>query len=257
MGNKISRRRDTAPAEQKAAEEAIDTQEAVVEAVADAPVVVTEVTEPVVESVPAPVQEAEPEPPKQPETEPSLEELVSVPLVAPAPPEPEPLVSVSKPVPVVPEPKPVVPEPKPVVPEPKPVVPVPKPVVPEPKPVVPEPKPVVIEQEAVPEPNLSQEFLLQPVIPEPFPSPAPLLDLGVPELTPEPLDAPPSHRSAPDQPTDLGGAECYDDKVKAAWNSVSVPEKSKETLEKPATMAEKLLCDVMGSELSKADSSTT
>ncbi|XP_029490200.2 protein TsetseEP-like [Oncorhynchus nerka] len=235
MGNKMSRRRDTAPAEQKAAEEAIDTQEAVVEAVADAPVVVAEATEPVVESVPAPVQEAEPEPPKQPEMEPSLEEPVSVPLVAPAPPEPEPLVSVSKPVPVVPEPKPVVPEPKPVVPEPKPVVP-------EPKPVVPEPKPVVIEQEAVP---------------EPFLSPAPLLDLGVPELTPEPLDAPPSHRSAPDQPTDLRGAECYDDNVKGAWNSVSVPEESKETPEKPATMAEKLLCDVMGSELSKADSSTT
>nr|XP_029490200.1 protein TsetseEP-like [Oncorhynchus nerka] len=256
MGNKMSRRRDTAPAEQKAAEEAIDTQEAVVEAVADAPVVVAEATEPVVESVPAPVQEAEPEPPKQPEMEPSLEEPVSVPLVAPAPPEPEPLVSVSKPVPVVPEPKPVVPEPKPVVPEPKPVVPEPKPVVPEPKPVVPEPKPVVPEPKpVVPEPK--PVVIEQEAVPEPFLSPAPLLDLGVPELTPEPLDAPPSHRSAPDQPTDLRGAECYDDNVKGAWNSVSVPEESKETPEKPATMAEKLLCDVMGSELSKADSSTT
>ncbi|XP_032380450.1 protein TsetseEP isoform X7 [Etheostoma spectabile] len=147
----------------------------------------------------------------------------------PAPVQPEPLVS--RPSPPESDPKPVakaqlasesVPKPEPV-PEPEPV---PKPeLLPEPE-SVPEPEPVP-KPELVPEPETEVEtdpepilesvqapaevlkgktdLLSQESLPEPVISSPPLIDLGVPDITPQPIDIPVSI-TAPvhaDEPSDI------------------------------------------------------
>lgn len=268
MGNRLSRRREapangaeTAATEQKAAEEPVATQQAeapqiqqVVEA--EKPAVVVEeaaVIEPVVESVPEPEAPAT-SAPLDVTPEPVAEEALAPPPPVKLEPEAEPLVSVSE----LPAPEPVV-EPEPI---PEPVVepePIPEPVVePEPTPepvvepelvVVPEPIPEPI-LETEPVPTLEQEIdlLTQVSLPEPLISSAPLVDLGVPDLTPSPVPA------IPDEPADLPGVQECHGIIEAAVNSMLMPEESKESwesLEKPlepesvgAGNVEQLLCDV-------------
>ncbi|XP_010792354.1 protein TsetseEP-like [Notothenia coriiceps] len=222
MGNRFSRTREAnsaeaaAPEQKTAAEPAADSgitqvQEAIK----------TEVLEVVKEEPVAPVACA---------TQECLidTKIVDIPFATPHPAVPEPLVSVSEPEPVA-DPKPVVevqlapepatepvPEPE-ALPEPVPVpepealpepMPVPEPeALPEPMPVpepeaLPEPEPVA-EPEAFPEPIpesvpapaevLEQKIDLfsQESLPEPVFSSLPLIDLGVPDVTPEPIDIPP------------------------------------------------------------------
>ncbi|XP_033997328.1 magnetosome-associated protein MamJ-like [Trematomus bernacchii] len=226
MGNRFSRAREANSAEAAAPEQKTAAEPAAKPA-ADSGItqvqeaIKTEVLEVVKEEPVAPVPCA---------TQECLidTKIADIPFATPHPAVPEPLVSVSEPEPVA-EPKPVVevqlapePAPEPVpepeaLPEPEPVpepealpepVPVPEPeALPEPMPVpepeaLPEPEPVP-EPEAFPEPIpesvpapaevLEQKIDLfsQESLPEPVFSSLPLIDLGVPDVTPEPIDIPP------------------------------------------------------------------
>lgn len=203
MGNRLSRRRE-APAssaeaaapEQKTAEEPAAAPEAAPAAApaaedpgtAQTPeveqnqeVVVGELVTPVacLPSEPCVAEEA----PAAPEPEPEVKET-------PAPVQPEPPVPASEPEPE-PEPEPVA------VPEPVLEAPIPEP---EPEPI-PEPEPTSLPEpevepvpEPIPPPVEAQELQIDLPAPEPLPEPElpspPLIDLGVPDEAPEPVDIP-------------------------------------------------------------------
>ncbi|XP_022609945.1 uncharacterized protein LOC111228388 [Seriola dumerili] len=280
MGNRFSRRRDTpagsgetAATEQKAAEEPAapqpaeesgitTTQEAVetenLDVVVGEPVTpvaclpseecVSECKEVEAPAVSATLNDAEPEP---------------VAKETPAPSQPELLVSVSEPSP--PESEPVA-EPKLVAEAQRAPEPVPE--------TVPEPEPTSnpeaeAEAEAVPEPISEAEpvltealeqhadMLTQESLPEPELSSPPLIDLGVPDVTPQPVNTSPSPApiSDPDnanEPSDIPVTEECEGSAEAAESSTFEPEKPEETtesLEKPmeveaAENLEQLVSDV-------------
>ncbi|XP_070687263.1 uncharacterized protein [Pempheris klunzingeri] len=289
MGNRFSRRRDapahsaeTAATEQKAAAEPAATQPALDSGITQTQEAVDTqnldavVGEPATPAACSPTEECEseckaakapaaPAPLNDPEPEPVAKETP-----------PEPLVSVSQPSPSEPEsvaePNPVAeaqiaPEPAPEPSEPKPVAeaqPVPEP--------VPESEPTSnpeAEAEAVPEPisesapapaeALEQptDMLTQESLPEPeLPSP-PLIDLDVADVTPQPVNTPPSPASIPApgsavEPSDITLTEECQDTAEVSVTSTFELEKSEvtsEPLEKPMEMEaaenlEQLVSDV-------------
>lgn len=178
-----------------------------------------------VEAPAAPLNDAEPEP---------------VAKEAPAPVQPEPLLSVSEPSP----PKLVAeavlapdsaPEP---VPEPDPTS-----------------NPAEAELEAVPEPisesvpalaealEQKTDLITQEPLPEPVLSSPPLIDLGVPDVTPQPINTPPSPVPIPasvnaDEPSDIPVTqECQDSAEMSAVSTFEL-EKSEKTSESPEKMME-------------------
>ncbi|XP_034542031.1 protein TsetseEP-like [Notolabrus celidotus] len=262
MGSRLSKKLNapasSAETEQKTAEEPAATPAATpaaedsgitqtLEAV-DVPnleVIVGEVVTPVASlpSEPCVAECKEVEAPAAPEPEAAAKET-------PAPVQPEPPVPVSEPSPPEPEPiaapEPIAePEPTPepqVAPEPAPE-PIPEP---EPEPIL-EPEPTSIpepEVEAFPEPipeslpapveELEQEIELmtQELLPEPvLPSP-PLIDLGFPDVTPEPADIPSLPEPVPaDEPSDIPVVEEYPGDIEVPVISALEPEKPEETSE--------------------------
>ncbi|XP_040895072.1 cell surface glycoprotein 1-like [Toxotes jaculatrix] len=185
----------------------------------------------------------------------------------PAPVQPEPQVSISKPSP--PESEPAA-ESKPVaeaqlVPEPAPE-PASEPV-PEPEPTSnPEAEvEAVLEPitESVPVPVLAEaleqqtDMLTQESLPEPALSSPTLIDLAVPDVSPQPVNTPPSPAPIPDpvradEPSDIPVTEECQDSAEAAESSTFEPGKSEETtesLEKPTEVeatenSEQLVSDV-------------
>lgn len=242
MGNRFSRKRDgpassgeTAAAEQRTAEEpaatqpAQQTQEAVktenLDAVVGEPVSVASTEESVSAAAPAPLNDSEP---------------VPVAKETPAPVQSEPLVSVSEPSP--PEPEPAA-KPEPLAeaqpaPEPTPE-PVSKPELTSAPEAEAEAVPESIsESVAAPAEALEQqtEMLTQESLPEPEISSSPLIDLGVPDATPEPIDIPTSPASIPasvpaDEPSDIPMTEESQDSAEVPVISTLELEKSEETSE--------------------------
>ncbi|GAA6229000.1 proteoglycan 4-like [Lates japonicus] len=269
MGNKFSRRRDTlanngeTAATEQTAEEPAAPQPAEESEIAQTPetieaedleVVVGEVVTPVVR-LPSEECVAECKEPEAPAASATLNDAEPEPVTkeSSAPVQPEPLVSISKPEsPLESEP---VAEPKPaavtepvaeaqLAPEPEPA-PAPEPVS-EPEPtsnpeaeVEPVPEPIS-ESVPVPAEPLEQQtvMLTQESLPEPVPSSPPLIDLGVPDDTPQPANNPPAPAPIPDlvsadKPSDIPVAEECRDSTEAAKTSTSEPEKSEETSESP------------------------
>lgn len=271
MGNRFSRRRDapansaeTAATEQKTAEEPAatqpaeesgitQTQEAVeienLDVVVGEPVTlvacippeecVSECKEVEAPAAPAPLND---------EPEPMAKET-------PAPVQAEPLVSVSEPTPPAPEPEP---EPEPVAEAQLAPEPAPEP--------VPEPEPTSnpeAEVEAVPEPisesvpaqaealEQQTDLLNQESLPEPEISSPPLIDMGVPDATPQPISTPPSLiPAAVDEPSDIPVTQECQDSAEVSVISTFEPEKPKETCldqlmeEEAAENLEQLVNDV-------------
>ncbi|XP_018519429.1 proteoglycan 4 [Lates calcarifer] len=269
MGNKFSRRRDTPAnngetvATEQTAEEPAVPQPAEESEIAQTPetveaedleVVVGEVVTPVAR-LPSEECVAECKEPEAPAASATLNDAEPEPVTkeSSAPVQTEPLVSISKPEsplesePVA-EPKPAA-ETEPVAeaqlaPEPEPA-PAPEPVS-EPEPtsnpeaeveLVPEP---ISESVPVPAEPLEQhtDMLTQESLPEPVPTSPPLIDLGVPDDTPQPANSPPPPAPIPDLvsadgPSDIPVAEECRDSTEAAKTSTSEPEKSEETSESP------------------------
>ncbi|XP_029993270.1 protein TsetseEP-like [Sphaeramia orbicularis] len=284
MGARFSRRTpankpESAVTEQTAAEEPVSTQPAedsevtqtqeaaaAPQAVEQKPEVV--VGEPVTLQACLPAEECtaeckEPEAPaaSTPEPEPAAKDT---------PAQPEPLISLSKPSPPEPveDPKPVAPaQPEPLisliespapesVEEAKPVVEEVTEAAPE---TVPEPEPEV-EAVTVPDPPSEPEpapveasapeidLLTQETLPEPELSAAPLIDLGIPEPTPQTIDNPPS---PPPSPVPVTADECpeveeHQESPEVAVISAVVPEEepSVENPNEATENMEQLVSDV-------------
>lgn len=247
MGNRFSRRRDapvssaeTAATEQKTAEEPAVTQPAqdsgttpAQEAVdtEDLDVVVRESVA-VVASLPSEECVSEIKEVKAPESEPVAKDT-------PAPVQPEPVVLVSEPSPPEPEPvaeAQVAPEPDPEpVPEPEPTSNLEAEVEADPE-LISESVPASAEDLEQQTDVLTQEPLPDPVISSPT-----MIDLGVSDATPQPIDTPPSPDPTPalvdaDGPSDIAVTDECQDGAEVSIISTLVPQKSEETsesLEKP------------------------
>lgn len=244
MGNKFSRRRDAPEAaapeaaapEQKTAEEPAAAEPAQDSEIVQTQLAVkTENTAELVTPVPSlPTEEctseckeaaAAPAPPSDPEPEPVAEET---------PVQPEPAVPVSEPSPPTPEPEPepvaetqLAPEPVPEpIPEPEPEVEAVPESIPESAPAPPEdlePQTDMLTQESLPEPEIS--------------SPA-LIDLGIPDATPQPITADPSPAPVPalfdaDEPSDIPVTEECHGGFEVSTLEPEEPEETAESVEKP------------------------
>lgn len=252
MGNRFSRRRDapvgsaeTAATEQKTAEEPAVTQPAqdsgttlAQEAVdtEDLEVVVRELVA-IVACVPSEECVSEIKEVKAPELEPVAKDT-------PAPVQPEPVVLVSELSPPEPE----------TAAEPKPVAEAQVAQEPDPEPV-PEPEPTSnleaeveadaeLISESVPAPAEALEqqtdVLTQEPLPDPVISSPTMIDLGVSDATPQPMDTPPSPDPTPalvdaDEPSDIAVTDECQDGAEVSIISTLVPEseETSESLEKP------------------------
>ena len=280
MGNKFSRRRDAPEAaspeaaspeaaapEQKTAEEPAAAEPAAAEPAAAEPAqdseivqtqqavetentaeLVTPVASLPTEECKAECKEAPAAPLSDPEPEPVAQET-------PAPVQPEPAVPVSEPSPPQPEPEPepepqLAPEPVPEpIPEPEPGVEAVPESIPESAPAPPEdlePQTDMLTEESLPEPEIS--------------SPA-LIDLGIPDATPQLITADPSPVPVPalfdaDEPSDIPVTEECHGGFEVSTLEPEEPQETAESVEKPmeveaAENLEQLVNDLNGESVSE------
>ncbi|KAM8750413.1 uncharacterized protein AB9X84_012281 [Acanthopagrus schlegelii] len=252
MGNKFSRRRDApdaaspeaaAPAEEPAAAEPAAAEPAAAEPAQDSEIVQTqqavetvntaELVTPVAslptEECKSECNEAPAAPLSDPEPEPVAQKT-------PAPVQPEPAVPVSEPSPPQPEPEP---EPEPVAEPQLAPEPVPEPI-PEPEPEVEAVPESIPESAPAPPEDLEPQtdMLTQESLPEPEISSPALIDLGIPDATPQPITADPSPVPVPalfdaDEPSDIPVTEECHGGFEVSTLEPEEPQETAESVEKP------------------------